>query len=396
MSNPSVSVARGRARPFWFGCPVVFSGSVSRVHGEPVPGDFVDVLDDMGQLIGRGFFNPGSSYRVRIVARPGEPDTAAAIIARRIADAFRVRAAFGIPSDRTDVYRLFNSEGDGLSGMTIDVFSRTVVVMESALWVSRFRRLIVECLEAGLGPGISVLFRVVGGIRGLEGIMAEDEGTAPVEPIKVVENGLGFLTRPGAGQKTGFYADQRENRLAIRDLCVDADVLDLFCFSGGFALNAASAGAKKITAVDSSADAIAAAAANAAINGFDERISFVEQDALKFLAGAREHDVVVCDPPKLASGRSSMESGLKHYARLNVAAMKALRDGGILVTCSCSSVVRRDMFLEMLRDAAVSAGRVISVLDVRGAGRDHPINPSWTEGEYLKVATVVVRDPSRA
>lgn len=391
-----MTVARGRARPFWFGCPVVFSGSVAQVHGNPGPGDFVDVFDDRGQLIGRGFFNPASSYRVRIVGRATDPDDAASIIAKRISDAVGVRARFGLPSDRTDVFRLFGSEGDGLSGLTIDVFSQTVVVMESALWVSRFRPQIVDCLFAALGPGIRVLFRVAAGVRGQEGITAADEGVADVDPVKVVENGISFITRPGTGQKTGFYADQRENRLAIRDLCHDADVLDLFCFSGGFALNAASAGARSVTAVDSSADALAAAACNAEANRLNDRVSFVEQDALKFLGTVRDYDVVVCDPPKLASGRASLDSGLKHYGRLNAAAMKAVRDGGILVTCSCSSVVRRDTFLEMLRDAAVSAGRVISILDVSGAGRDHPVNPSWTEGEYLKVATVVVRDSSRA
>ncbi len=390
MSNAVVTIAKGRARPFWFGCPVVFSGSVAGVSGNPAAGELVAVHDDRGQEIGLGFYNPASSYRVRLVARGGGEACAEEIIGRRIHDAWMLRRTLGLPGPADTVFRLVNSEGDHLSGITIDVFDRFAVVMESAMWAGAWRGLVAATIRECLGPDMRVCFRVPSSIRGLEGIMVGDEGEVPDEPVRVVENGISFVTRPGQGQKTGFYADQRENRLALRRFCRGASVLDLFSFSGGFALNAAAGGAVSVTAVDSSVDAIAAGEANAAANGFGGCVRFVRDDVERFLAGSAEHDIVICDPPKLAAGRASQAAALKHYQRLNQLALGAVRDGGLLVTCSCSSVVRRDDFLGMLRDAAGHCGRELSVIGLAGAGPDHPVCPAWPEGEYLKVVTAAV------
>ena len=397
MAKPEAVIAKGRARPFWFGCPVVFSGSVARVNGNPAAGDLVNVTDDRGQLIGRGFYNPASSYRVRIVAKAGDPsDDADALIRGRILRAVGLRSLLGLPSPQSNVYRLFNSEGDGLSGLTIDMFGNNAVVMESAFWVSGFRPVISAAVREALGKDVCVMFRVASSVRKLEGITVGDEGEPVDAEITVVENGIHYLTRPGSGQKTGYYADQRDNRADIARYAVGARVLDLFCFSGGFAMNAASAGARAVTAVDSSADAIESGRQNASLNGLAEQIEFRRSDVMEFLKYSGEYDLVVCDPPKLAAGRSSLDSGMKHYSRLNTAALATVAEGGIFVTCSCSSVVRRDPFISMVRDAATVAGREVTLLSIRGAGPDHPINPAWTEGEYLKVLTMAVSKTARA
>lgn len=396
MSNQVVRIAKGRARPFWFGCPVVFSGSVAGVSGNPEAGALVDVEDERGQRIGRGFYNPQSSYRVRIVERSSDEMSAGDIVGSRIRAAWELRRRLGLPDSSTSVFRLVNSEGDNLSGITIDVFDRFAVVMESAFWTSAFRADVVTHIRDCLGADMQVGFRVAGSVRGLEGMTARDEGEFPSHPVCIVENGLKYLALPGHGQKTGFYADQRDNRMALRRFAAGASVLDLFCFSGGFAMNAAAAGASSVTAVDSSAEAVEAGASNATANGFSEVVRFVRDDVEHFLEGSGPYDVVVCDPPKLAMGRSSFESALKHYQHLNVQALKAVTDGGILVSCSCSSVVRRDDFLGMLRDAAGAAKREITVLDVSGAAPDHPVSPAWPEGEYLKVVTAAVRTVGRA
>jgi 23S rRNA (cytosine1962-C5)-methyltransferase len=389
MLNPKVTLIKGRAKPFWFGCPVVFSGSIATVQGNPGQGDVVDLADDSGQMIGWGFYNPRSSYRVRIVGRAGDPETPDEIIGEMIRRAWTLRRNCNLPNSDTNVFRLFNSEGDGLSGITIDVFDRTAVVMESAFWTSGFRRQVAAAIIDCLGSDTDVLFRVVNSVRALEGMTAVDAGESAAGIV--CENGLKFSCNPGHGQKTGFYADQRENRLGLRRFVRGAAVLDLFCFSGGFAINAVKGGAAEVTAVDSSAEAIEAGRANALLNGAGDVINFVEDDAVRFLEQAGQYDVVVCDPPKLAQGRNAIEGAMKRYFRLNLLAIKAVRPGGMLLTCSCSSVVRRDDFVDMIRDAAGAVGRDIAILNVAGTGPDHPVSPAWTEGEYLKAVTIVVR-----
>ena len=395
MREHVVTIAKGRARPFWFGCPVVFSGAVAAVDSAPGAGDLVTLVDERGALIGRGFYNPASSYRVRLVGGPADEADPGTLIRNRIARAWDLRRAMGLPGSATSIFRMVNSEGDGLSGLTIDVFDGRAVVMESAVWASMHRADVAAAVRSCLGSDAPVCFRVVEQVRALEGIASRDEGALSGEPVEVLENGVRFVTRPGQGQKTGFYADQRENRHDMRVFAAGAEVLDLFCCSGGFGINLALAGAVSVTGVDSSAEAIRTATENAGINGVSDKVRFVRDDVSRYIEGSQTFDVVICDPPKLAVGRQSLDAAMKHYQRLNVAAMKAIRPGGILMTCSCSSVVRRDAFVEMLRDAAGYAGRQVSILKVAGAAPDHPVNPSWPEGEYLKAVTLSVGGSTR-
>ncbi len=392
MPRAIVRLRPGRARPFWHGNPLVFSGAVAEVAGDPQPADWVDVQDAEGRPIGSGWFHPGSLYRVRIARLDREeslPDDPDGVIAARIANAAAMRRRLGLPSGDTDVWRLLNSEGDGLSGLTVDVMGGVAVASETALWTERHRPAIEAAIRAALAqaevaPGAiqEVVHRVPTVVRREEG-MATLPVPEPREPVVVKEAGLSFLADPWRGQKTGFYCDQRDNRAMVRGLAAGRRVLDLFCFGGGFAINAAAGGAAEVVGVDSSQPAIAMARTAAERNGL-ANVRFEEADVRQRMQSGEKWDLVVCDPPKLAGGRSDLEAAAQRYFHLNRDAIAAVAPGGMLVTCSCSSAVRRDLFLEILRDAATQAGRRLTLLSVRGAAPDHPVHPAFPEGEYLK------------
>jgi len=383
MVRPIVRLRPGRARPFWHGNPLVFSGAVAEVVGDPLPADWVDVQDAEGRRIGSGWFHPGSLYRVRVTRLAREtalPDDPEGVIAERVAAAARMRGRLGLPSEATDAWRLLNSEGDGLSGLTVDVMGRVAVASETALWTERHRPAIEAAIRAAAGD-VEVVHRVPSALRREES-MATLPVPEPREPIEVHEAGIALLADPWRGQKTGFYCDQRDSRALVRSLAANRRVLDLFCFTGGFALNAAAGGASEVLGIDSSGPALVLANAAAAKNGLAAR--FEEGDVRERLQHAGQWDLVICDPPKLAGGRQDLDAALQRYLHLNRDAIAAVAPGGMLLTCSCSSAVRRDAFLEILRDAATQAGRRLSLLSVRGAAPDHPVHPAFPEGEYLK------------
>jgi len=384
MSRPIVRLRPGRARPFWHGNPLVFSGAVAEVVGAPEAGDWVDVHDAEDRRIGSGWFHPGSLYRVRItrLAREGSlPDDPESVIAARVAAAGALRRRLGLPSEGTDAWRLLNSEGDGLSGLTVDVLGRVAVASETALWTERHRPAIEAAIRAAVGD-VEVVHRVPTALKREEG-MATMAVAEARDPVEIREAGLVFQVDPWRGQKTGFYCDQRDNRALVRSLAAGRRVLDLFCFSGAFALNAAMGGATEALGIDSSGPAIALAQASAARNGL-AAARFEEADVREHLGHAGTWDLVICDPPKLAGGRSDLDAALQRYLHLNREAIGAVAPGGMLLTCSCSSAVRRDLFLEVLRDAATQANRRLTLLSVRGAAPDHPVHPAFPEGEYLK------------
>lgn len=295
----------------------------------------------------------------------------------------------GLPSDETNAYRLINSEGDGLSGLTVDVYGETAVAIASALWVDRHRQAVEAAIVKVIGPAARVIHRVSNAVRKEEGL-----GPAPAvergEPVAIRELGLRYRVDPAFGQKTGHFLDQRDNRFLVRNLAKGRRVLDAFCFTGGFSLNAAAGGAEVVRAVDSSRTAVVAGRLNAGLNSL-KRVGFETADAMEVLGlSTAEWDMVICDPPKLASGRKGREAAVRRYSRLNRSAVTALAPGGLLVTCSCSSAVRRESFLEIVRDSATGAGRRITVTHVTGAAADHVLNLAYPEGEYLKCVIGVV------
>jgi 23S rRNA (cytosine1962-C5)-methyltransferase len=395
---------KGRANPLWHGHPWVYSGAVQREDGAAQPGDVVDVCDIEGRLIGRGFYNPRSQIRVRVVSFRDEA-VDAALIGRRVDEAVALRRRLGLPSEATTAYRLINSEGDALPGVTVDVYGDVCAVQFSALGAKQIENDLYDALERALKPR-AIVEIAPGGVAKLEGfagatrvarglgpgrrtgLPAEAGDNDEVGAVRCRENGIELEVEPLKGQKTGMFLDQRENRRRIASLARGARVLDVYTYAGGFALNAMAGGASEALCVDSSARALERVNAHAAMTGFEGKISTGESDAFRFLETAKPKswDVVVVDPPKFARARKDLEAALKGYQRLNTLAMNACADGGLLATCSCSQLVDQEMFERMIAAAARDAGRRVQLLETSSQGPDHPVPPAFPEGRYLKFA----------
>jgi 23S rRNA (cytosine1962-C5)-methyltransferase len=377
-----------RARPFFARHPWVFDSSIDRVIGEPRAGDQVDVVTNDGQRIATGLYNPTSSIRVRLY-RWGDGPLDSAFWSKTLGAAVRLRSEILNLGKNSSAYRLIFSEGDGLSGLTVDRYDRWLVAQFTSLALYTHRDLMLGLLTE-LTDAEGIIARTDRGVTPKEGLRAGQEstvGTVPVEPVTIVENGLHFRVDIQSGQKSGFYLDQRVNRREVASYCHGKRVLDLFCFSGAFSLNAARNGAVETLGVDSSAPAIELARQNAALNGI-ENVEFIVGDVLEVLQRLeleqRRFDVVICDPPKFARQTKDVEHALKGYLRLNMAALEVLKPDGILVTCSCSGLIGRELFTDLLGNVAEQSRRPIQILEQRGQAPDHPVSASCLETEYLK------------
>jgi 23S rRNA (cytosine1962-C5)-methyltransferase len=379
-----------RARPFFARHPWVFDASVERVVGEPASGDEVDVETHEGQFIARGLYNPVSTIRVRLYRWDDGP-LDDAFWSKSLAAAVRCRRdVLGLVGQEKSACRLVFSEGDGLSGLTVDRYDRWLSAQFNSLALYQRRDLILRLL-AELTGADGIIARTARGIAQKEGLRSgqvETVGSIPEQPVAIVENGLTYQVDLRTHQKTGFYLDQRDNRRVVAGYCRERRVLDLFCFSGGFSLNAVKHGGASVTlGIDSSPPMIDLARTHAKINGIDSA-RFENGDVLDTLArlkseGAR-FDVVICDPPKYARQAKDVEHAVKGYTRLNLAALDVLEPDGVLVTCSCSGLVGRDMFVDLIGRVAEQSGRPIQILEQRGQAPDHPISASCLETEYLK------------
>ena len=377
-----------RARPFFARHPWVFDSSIDRVIGEPRAGDQVDVVTNDGQRIATGLYNPTSTIRVRLYRWDDGP-LDGAFWSKTLAAAGRLRSEILDLGKNSSAYRLIFSEGDGLSGLTVDRYDRWLVAQFTSLALYTHRDLMLGLLTE-LTDAEGIIARTDRGVTPKEGLRAGQESTVgkvPVEPVTIVENGLHFRVDIQSGQKSGFYLDQRVNRREVASYCHGKRVLDLFCFSGAFSLNAARNGAVETLGVDSSAPAIELARQNAALNGI-ENIEFIVGDVLEVLQRLeleqRRFDVVICDPPKFARQAKDVEHALKGYLRLNMAALEVLKPDGILVTCSCSGLIGRELFTDLLGNVAEQSRRPIQILEQRGQAPDHPVSASCLETEYLK------------
>lgn len=387
MSTATIVLKPGRAKPLWLGHPWLFSQGIARVDGEARSGDLVRVVDPEGRTVGTGLYHADSNIAVRMVAR-GDEAADDGLFARRIERAVALRRRLGLPSARTDAFRLVNAEGDGLPGLNVDVYRDVVTVQVTSLGVERRLPLVVDALRAALSPRAIVRVGAGAGAEreGLTGQPGLLDGALEGD-VEFVENGLRQSIDPRAGQKTGAFLDQRENRARVASMAAGARVLDLFTYLGGFALNALAGGARSAVAVDLSARAIERTRRHAAWAGFEDRLEAVEQDCIKYLeqTAARSFDLVVCDPPKFAPGRGALEAALKGYRRLNALAMRAAADGALLVTASCSQAVDLETFERTLASAAEDAKRRLTLLEVWFQGADHPLPLAFREGRYLKV-----------
>ncbi|KAL5176791.1 Ribosomal RNA large subunit methyltransferase I [Glycine soja] len=382
-----VVLKKGKTQLFKDGNPMVYSGAVDRIIGRPPPktGDVVLVADGTEKPIGWGMYNSVSMFCVRLMQLEDEAtsDSSCALnmeklIETRIDAAVEMRRRLGLPSVHTNAYRLINSEGDRLSGLIIDVFGGVAVVASSAAWVEKYKSEIEACIKkinyinhVNWRPSVDIL---------------KEDGVNESDLNKMHSSTCPERTK---GQKTGFYADQRENRQFISRISDGQKVLDICCYSGGFALNAVRGGALNVTGIDTSPLALELAKENVVLNNIDPgRISFLREDATEFMKGAllrnESWDIVIIDPPKLAPTKKVLHSASGMYRNLNSLAMQLTKRGGLLMTCSCSGAVTQSgIFMRILQGAASMAGRRITVLRQAGAACDHPIDPSYPEGAYL-------------
>jgi 23S rRNA (cytosine1962-C5)-methyltransferase len=379
-----------RARPFFARHPWVFDTSIQRVEGDPAAGAEVEVLSAEGKYVARGLYNPGSTIRVRLY-RWDEGPLDESFWDSRLESSIRLREGIlARGAGPQPAYRLVFSEADGLSGLTVDRYDQWLVAQFTSLALYQRREILLRRL-AERTRAAGIIARTERAIAAREGLRAgetESVGSAPDGPIEIVEHGLRYRVDLHAGQKTGFYLDQRDNRRAVATYCRGRRVLDLFCFSGAFSLNAIKHGeAAEAIGVDSSSAAIERAREHAAINGADHA-RFEVGDVLEVLerlrAEGHRFGAVICDPPKYARQAKDVEHALKGYLRLNRAALDVLAPDGILATCSCSGLVGRELFADVLGQVAEQSGRPIQILEQRGQAPDHPVSASCLETEYLK------------
>ncbi|KAG2648848.1 hypothetical protein PVAP13_1NG067800 [Panicum virgatum] len=388
-----VVLKKGKTQIFRDGSPMVYSGAVDRIIGRPPPksGDVVLVADGTEKSIGWGLYNSVSVFCVRLMQLEEEArrDPTCALnmerlLEARISSAVDLRRSLGLPSANTNAYRLINSEGDRLSGLIVDIFADVAVIASSAAWVEKYREEI-QILVSKVNGINHIRWRPSADILKEEGldISEQMEHASSCSTVKVMENGIVYLVSL-EGQKTGFYADQRENRHFISLLSKDQRVLDICCYSGGFALHAAKGGADNVIG-----SALDLANENIILNELNPgRISFVKGDATAFMKGAISKnelwDLVILDPPKLAPRKKVLQSASGMYRSLNALAMQVVKPGGLLMTCSCSGAMTQSgMFLKTIQGAASMAGKKVTILRQAGAACDHPIDPAYPEGQYL-------------
>lgn len=412
LNAPVVTLTGGKAKLFKAGNPLVYGGAVKSVSGKPATGAVVDVVDGSGGFIGWGVFNPISMYRVRLLAHE-EPALLAhrdieQLLQHRLRAAMERRRALRLPSDENTAYRLVNGEGDRLSGLMVDVYAGVAVAVSSAIWLENWSDAVRDALLE-LPEVTSVVWRRnLARLKqdGWDARLKQDGGDADDEQqerpaataVEVLESGLKYELDP-YGQKSGFYCDQRDNREMLARLCGGQRVLDLFCFSGGFAISAVAAGATSALGIDSSAPALALAQRNAELNGLGDACAFEKHDVLKFLKArdedpdAEPFDVVICDPPKLAPSVKDLPRATPRYRKINALAMRALRPGGLLLTCTCSAAMSQSegKFVRTVQEAALDEGRVLTLLRTTGAAADHVMNPAYPESRYLTAALFVVQ-----
>ena len=384
----TILLKKHEARRILRGHPWVFSNEIEAMPGDVTAGEIVDVRDSRGAFVGRGYVNPRSLIAVRVLTRKQE-DIDERFVTGRMEQARRLRDGLGFG----DSYRAVFSEGDGLPGLIVDRYADVLVVQSLTAGMDRMTGLIIDALRSVYEPKAIVLRNDVPS-RELEGlaqekrvVFGETDGLVTIE-----ESGLRYRVDVLQGQKTGFFFDQRENRLALKGLIGGRRTLDAFCYVGAWALSAARYGSSEVIGIDSSEKAITLARENAALNGLPVRFLTGDVfDELKRYQAERERfGCIILDPPAFVKSRAKVREGLKGYKEINLRAMRILEPGGVLVSCSCSHHVDEELFREMLIDAAYSAGRQARLLELRTQARDHPILLAARETQYLKCAIMVI------
>lgn len=390
MSLAVVTLKKGEGRLLKSGGMWIFDNEVASIMGSFVNGDIVLVHDFDGYPLGRGFINTNSRIVVRLLSRDENTVIDEEFFEKRVRDAWEYRKKV----TDTSSCRVIFGEADFLPGFIVDKFSDVLVVQSLALGIDRYKEMLVELLKkvlaedgiriSGVYERSDVKVRKQEGMEPYKGFIGEEFPTL----VEIVENGVKYQVDVKDGQKTGFFLDQKYNRLAIQKLCKNARVLDCFTHTGSFALNAGYAGAKEVTGVDASRLAVDQATANAALNGLSDSVKFICEDVFDLLPKLEEkgekYDVVILDPPAFTKSRSSVKNAVKGYREINLRAMKLVKDGGFLATCSCSHFMDYQLFTQTIGQAARNVHKRLRQVEYRTQAPDHPILWSADESYYLK------------
>ena len=392
-ARPEIVLLRGRSHRFRAGHPWIFSNEIQMDAAAKAlpPGTLVAVRRADDNALGVAMFNPHSLVAARLLDRDAGRAIGRRFFARRLERALRLRDRLFEPP----YYRFVHAEADGLPGLIVDRFGGVLVVQFNAAGIARFEPLVLEALEALLAPEAIVL-RNDSPARALEGLMPETrvaKGTIGTSVV-VHENGVEFLADPLAGQKTGWFFDQRDNRRFIAALAHDARVLDLYCFNGAFSVQAACAGAAAVLGIDRSEPALKLAAEAASLNRVGETCSFHRGEAFgeaaRLAAAGERFDIVIADPPAFAKSRKDVPAALRGYRKLTRLSASVTASGGILFLACCSHNVAEAEFAEAVRRGLGDAGRGARILRIAGADADHPIHPALPETAYLKAMTLAL------
>lgn len=398
MSEAIVTLKKGEGRMLKSGGLWIFDNEIASILGSFEDGDIVAVHDFDGYGLGKGFINRNSKIRVRMMTRNRHQEIDEAFLKMRVQEAWDYRKKV---SD-TGSCRVIFGEADFLPGLVVDKFSDVLVVQSLALGIDRLKDQIVELLKEVLAAdGIKirgVYERSDAKVRRQEGMELYKGfiGEAFDTNVEIEENGVRYMVDVKDGQKTGFFLDQKYNRKAIQHLCKDAKVLDCFTHTGSFALNAGYGGAKEVTGVDASELAVEQATLNSKLNGMEDRVKFICRDVFELLPELEEKgekfDVVILDPPAFTKSRNSVKNAVKGYREINLRAMKLVRDGGFLATCSCSHFMTYELFTQTIHQAARNVHKRLRQVEYRTQAPNHPILWAAEESYYLKFYVFQVVD----
>lgn len=387
----TVVLKKGEGRGLKSGSLWVFDNEIASVMGSGENGCLVRVNDFDGYPMGIGFINDNSKIRVRMLTRRKDVTVDEEFLRERVKAAWEYRKK---TVDISSCCRVIFGEADWLPGLTVDRYEDVLVVESLALGMDCMKQLILDMLTGEMAKDGIVIrgiyersdakVRELEGMQRFKGFLSEPFDTK----VEIVENGVHYYVDVADGQKTGFFLDQKYNRLAIQKLCRDAKVLDCFTHTGSFALNAGIAGAASVLGVDASELAILQARENAALNNLSEKVSFRVADVFELLpeleAAGEQYDVVILDPPAFTKSREATKNAIKGYREINMRGLKLVKDGGFLATCSCSHFMTQELFTETIAQAARSVHKRLRQIEFRTQAPDHPILWSSDESYYLK------------
>ena len=393
-TKPQLILKPGREKSLLRRHPWVFSGAIAEVRGDPQPGATVELISAENKFLAQGAYSHQSQIRARVWSWKREDEIDAAFMRERLARAIQARQGLEAESN---AYRLVHAESDGLPGLVVDQYG-DVLALQCLSWgAEAWREQIADALMDLCAPE-AIYERSDVEVRKLEGLPPRSRwvrGELPAAKVQITEHDLNFNVDLAGGHKTGFYLDQRANRLLVRGLAKGRAVLDCFSYTGGFAANALKGEASAVTLVEESGEALTQAKAHMELNQLDgDKCEFIQGDVFqvlrRFRDEGRQFDLAVLDPPKFAPTRAQAERAARGYKDINLLALKLLRPGGLLVTFSCSGGIDAALFQKIVAGAALDAGVDARILRQLSQGSDHPVALNFPEGEYLKGLVVEV------